>query len=98
MVGGGATVVATLGGVVDGATVDGAGAVVEIVEIGEIGESVATDVVELAPMVALEPSTVGSESEPHAVTPHVTATMAINRVTRMVILSGTHPPPDANHA
>jgi hypothetical protein len=58
VVGGGASVVATVAAAVDGATVGGAGASVSIVEVGE---PVATDVVELAPTVALEPTAAGAE-------------------------------------
>jgi hypothetical protein len=86
VVGGGATVVATVGG-----EVDGTGAIVEI------EESVATDVVELAPTVSLGPSAAGSESEPHAATAKATATMdAMNPAARIVMLPGSHPTPRAN--
>ncbi len=55
VVGGGASVVATVVGTADAATADGAGAIVEI------GASVEPDVVELAPTMALEPTAAGSK-------------------------------------
>jgi hypothetical protein len=95
VVGGGATVVATIAAAAGGATVDEAGVRAAIVVTAE---SVATDVVELAPTVAPEPSAAGPESEPHAATAQVTATMvAMKRVTRILMLPGTRPPPSANH-
>jgi hypothetical protein len=87
VVGGGTSVVATIAG-----AVEGAGASAAIVE------SVATDVVELAPTVRSEPTATGFESEPHAAAAQATATiMAMYRVTRVVMLSGTRSTPPANY-